>query len=330
MTLNAIIGACKELIFDLREGKPIFHAIMYYVNPDSVEIELSSVFEISMSDDGEDIYQEMRDVLAIAAIEDVPVYPNNDGVALMLAEQHKKMLIHGFTAPDEAGGRVRLMLTDKALGSINFEYPYELDSTASVTPAMMIIMAKRAREELQRRDHAGQILSGLQLAIEELTDLLGDSTVDEHSLQRCITRNPILFGTQYARVIPKHRLGAEYEVDYALEQTNGLVDVVEIEPSSFSLFNLKGDPTSKLVHAEQQVFDWLRWMERHNSYAREGLSDVYRPKGYVVIGRSQSDDSEARLRQRNRLFRGDVEVFTYDDLLRRASNLLEQLEGAAR
>ena len=55
-------------------------------------------------------------------------------------------------------------------------------------------------------------------------------------------------------------------MDYALERHSGLLDLVEIESSSLELFTKDGNPRKELVHAEQQVFDWLEWMEANGSY----------------------------------------------------------------
>jgi len=119
-------------------------------------------------------------------------------------------------------------------------------------------------------------------------------------------------------------------MDYALEKTTGIWDLAEIEASTLPLFTQKGNPRKELVHAEQQVMDWLRWLERNTSYARENLPGIQRPIGYVIIGRTPaSDDHRARLKWRNAFFKGDLRILTYDDILFRAKNLLYLLEGAA-
>ena len=77
-----------------------------------------------------------------------------------------------------------------------------------------------------------------------------------HDLQRCLFRHPILFGAEYIRVIPKFSLGGDFEMDFALQRSSGLIDMVEIENSKHALFTKNGNPRSQLVHAEQQVIDW--------------------------------------------------------------------------
>ena len=92
------------------------------------------------------------------------------------------------------------------------------------------------------------------------------------------------------RVIPKYRLGGDYEMDFALEQPSGLVDLVEIEPSTFPLYTRSGNPRSELVHAEQQVLDWLEWLEANSRLARDDLPGMMRPVGQVIIGRASRSD----------------------------------------
>jgi hypothetical protein len=156
------------------------------------------------------------------------------------------------------------------------------------SPAEIGLIRNVVVRELCERETAGRILASLRIAIEDLSRCLAGEGRNEGVLQRCLTDNPILFGPEYVRVIPKHRLGAEFEMDYALERVSGLFDLVEIEASSHALFTRSGNPTQQLVHAEQQVLDWIDWIEAHGEYARYGLPGLVSPVGYVVIGRSTS------------------------------------------
>ena len=89
--------------------------------------------------------------------------------------------------------------------------------------------------------------------------------------------------------------------------------------------NLEDEP---LVHAEQQVLDWLDWIERHGELARRDLPQLQRPVGYVVIGRDDTldEDAQRRLRQRNAMLAPSIEIMTYDGLLSRAKALLGHFE----
>lgn len=334
-TQGDLIEACRELIFDLRDGAPVFHAIMYTFDTDAIAIKLEHSFEILVDgkQSDEEIDEDVRNTLAIAAGYGIPVYPNSEKLAPLLAKYHRRMLIDGFTAPDGKGSKVRLVLTrspGKRIGDpglIN-----ELDPTEMVSPADLLLMREALAGEMASLSGARRVVGGIRQAILDLERLLTTQKRNENAVQRCLTANPLLFGPEYLRVIPKHRLGAEFEMDYALEKHSGLVDLVEIESSSLPLFNKKGDPSSHLVHAEQQVIDWLNWIESNNPYARRGLPGIANPMGFVVIGRSESL-SEAdieRLRRRNAVFQPRLTILTYDHLLERARQLLKAFEAAGR
>ncbi len=99
------------------------------------------------------------------------------------------------------------------------------------------------------------------------------------------------------------------------------------------LYTKGGNPSSHLVHAEQQVLDWLAWTEANAEYARKKLPGLKNPIGYIVIGRDSSLSSSSRdkLNRRNAALRGTMVIMTYDDLVRRAEAILKilQMRGAA-
>ena len=106
------------------------------------------------------------------------------------------------------------------------------------------------------------------------------------------------------------------------------MDVVEIEASTHALYASAGNPTSALVHAEQQVLDWLAWLDENSPYARANLPGVRRANGIVVIGTraSLSPRDTERLRWRNVIFGGRLVVLTYDDLVARCQALRNLLQ----
>ncbi len=335
LTQGDMIQACRELIFDIRDEAPIFHAIMYSFDTDEMAVKLEHMFEILVEpkQSEEEIDEDVRNTLALATGYGVPVYPNNEKVAPILSKFHRRMLIDGFTAPDGKGNRVRLRLTHSLGKRIHDpELINELDPTEMVSPADLLLMREALATEMVQLSGAKRVISGIRQAVAELEELLLSEERNENAVQRCLTANPLLFGPEYLRVIPKHRLGSEYEMDYALEKHSGLVDLVEIESSSLPLFNKKGDPSSYLIHAEQQVIDWIHWIETNNPYARRGLPGLANPMGFVVIGRSHSmnERDTERLRTRNSLLQPKLTILTYDHLLERAKQILKAFEAAGR
>lgn len=205
----------------------------------------------------------------------------------------------------------------------------KLRDDAPLSQGEMRLALDVARRELAARTQAAAVLDSIRLAMRELRELLEAEERNENALQRCLTRHPVLFGPDYIEVLPKHRLGGDYELDYALRRSSGQVDLVEIEASNHQLFTKKGHVAAPLAQAEQQVMDWLAWLEAYGGLARRDLPELQRPSGYVVIGRDAGLDAprKARLLQRNALFGGAVTVMTYDGLLTRAAALLNRLEG---
>lgn len=323
-----IIKACQELIFNIQDGRPVFHAIGLLFDTEKICIRVEHVLDILIEED--ETGDQIKNTLALAKAYDVPVFPNSADLASTLSNHHRAMLTEGFTAPDETGTRIRLMLAKSPGERINRpEYLSELDVTESYSPADLLLIRDAVESELNRLDTAQQFLDSIGVAVMQLSGLLDAESRNEHALQRCLTENPILFGPEYLRVIAKHKLGAEYEMDYALERFSGIYDLVEIESSNLPVFNKKGNPSYHLIHAEQQVIDWLNWIEKNSSYARQCLPGLMSPVGYVIIGRSNnlSENISEKIRRRNQLFRGQIEILTYDDLLSRARSLLERLEG---
>lgn len=326
-----VLGACKELIFNIVDGKPVFHAIMYAIDADKITIKLEHTLDILVNSEesDEEAEDDIKDTLALAAAQDVPVYPNTQELAPILEKHHKNMLTKGFTAPDGDGKRVRLKLTKSIANQIDDpNILNNLDFTEHYSPADLALIKSVVTKELLKLQNVQILLASLELAIRTLEDLLSVKERNENSIQRCLTENSILFGTDYARIVAKPKLGSEYEPDYALQKYSGGYDLVEIESSSLPLYTKTGNPSQFLVHAEQQVIDWLHWIERNNPYAREGLPELISPVGYVIIGRKDdlSEADKQRLLRRNSVYRGQLVIMTYDDLLAKANNLLMQLQ----
>jgi Domain of unknown function (DUF4263) len=331
-TNYGLIAACREIVFDIRDGLPVFTFVAYSLDVDRFAIVVQPLVESfhDPSEDSSEVDDDVVNTLAMAAALGIPVYPNTEDVAPVLGKYHRTMLLEGFTAPDAGGAKVRLKLVRSPGERIDDpRYVTQLDPCESLSPAEIVLIKGAVSAELGRLWEAERALTTLRFAIGELEGLLGSHERIEGKLQMCLTDNPVLFGPDYVRIIPKHSLGSEFEMDYALERHSGLVDLVEIEAASLPLFNKNGDPSRYLIHAEQQVIDWLTWVERNSAYARETLPELMAPVGYVVIGRTENTAAPVeKLKRRNALFRGTVVILTYDQLLDRAKQVLRYLEGA--
>ncbi|MBV7332628.1 DUF4263 domain-containing protein [Chloroflexi bacterium TSY] len=318
-----LINIAKELIYSNESGNRSIHIICFCFNVERGELEVCHLLNQVLEEDYE---EDILSTLAIAAIAEVPVYPNNPECEKELAELHRKMIEGGFKIQGK-----RYQLTSRQ--SEEFENAKKLVSSISsekyYSPSDISIIRQTIKEELASLESADRLLLSLQLAIDEFAVLLESEKRNENSIQAHLTKNPILFGFEYKRVIPKHRLGGEYETDYALEKHDGSCDVVELESSNLDLYTKAGNPTSHLVHAEQQILDWFDWIDKNNSYARTSLNGLYSPSGIIIIGRREnlSDSDKERLRRRNISFNGRIKILTYEDLPERGQDMLSRLRG---
>jgi hypothetical protein len=258
----------------------------------------------------------------------VPVYPENDQSAEVLARLHAELFTVGFVdgaASDEQ--RYRIVGSKRALDFSEQDSEGTYRADASVSPADLLLLRARQALRAEEADEAARVLATLRAGIAALQGALDSPTRNEADLQRVLETYPILFGLEYRAMHSKHRLGKNYEADYALERHSGAIDLVEIEASTHSLYTKANNPSAALVHAEQQVLDWLEWVEQFSGYAQSDLRGLSSPVAFVVIGRSASLDeaARARLRHRNQTWRGSVSVLTFDDLLHRATGMLAVL-----
>jgi Domain of unknown function (DUF4263) len=270
---------------------------------------------------------EAKKLLAGAVSQDVPVYPDDEEAADHLHRLHASLFAEGFTADHEGNPTRYEWRGDKRITYDPDTDKWQVEPTSSMFPADTLAFVHEANERQQLVVEAIRVLAELRSGVDELSRLLENDARDEGSLQLCLTRFPTLFGLQYQRVLPKYRLGSDFELDFALEITYGLVDLVEIEASNLRLYTNSGNPTKELVHAEQQILDWLEWLEANARLARDDLPGMMRPIGQVIIGRRESLSSKdsVRLRRRNAAWQGSVQVLTYDDLLDRGRNVIDLL-----
>ncbi len=324
-----ITQLAREFIFDWKKSQPVFHIITPVFNTKKLLLRYEHSLDLNISGNPDEIEKEVVNTLGLAVAFDIPIFPNRQSVEKKLAYYYQKLLRNGFTAPGKDGKDVRLKpANSKQDEDFTIENITKIDLTRYWSPSDLYIIKNVVSSELQKLNSAQRTLANLEAAISELESELSTQNRNENNLQKCLTNNPILLGVEYIKVIPKHRLGSEYEVDYALVQYSGLIDLMEIESSNLPLFSISGDPSKYLVHAEQQLINWIDWVEKNNSYARAKLEGLLTPKGYIIIGREHSltDEKRASLVRRNKAFNGVITILTYDDLLKKAKSILQILK----
>lgn len=318
--LGSLLESSHEVIFEIREGQPIFHLVGWLFDPELFELVLARSWEVGDLDP-----ERAKLTLGRALMNDTPVYPNTPADEPPLMELHRALIEVGIK--DSSGKTYRLTRYAR-LGEAE-DIVESLSTTETLSAGEMMLLRQALERRAAEHVEAGTVLAGLRAGIAELTELLNAENVKEARLQTCLTQNPLLFGAQYREVRPKHSLGSEYEMDYALVRLGGSVDLVEIEKAADPLYTKAGNPSAKLVHAEQQVLDWLAWIDKYPGYAERNLPGLERPIGYVVIGRDASLDEAAgaKLAQRNAALKGRVEILTFDALIDRGEAILAALTG---
>lgn len=331
MTPIAIIEASKEIIFSIENDYPRFNYIMYCFNPESGKIEIGNI--LSSADQyssNKEMTESVLKTLAFASICEIPVYPNTLNDEVVLKKYYKEMLLNGFFLNDSDGAKKRYIITKTKAYIDNLNNVEDVD-VWNISPVEIALLKDTVVKEFEKYKYVDILLRKLQSAIMSLEDLLGATTRNEIKIKNCIIENPILLGTEYIKVIWEHKLGSEFIMDYALQKVNGLYDLVEIESSNLILYNKKGDPSQYLIHAEQQVLDWLDWIEKNNTYANVNLPGITSPVGFVIIGRKKNLTSIEleKLKRRNISYYNKIQIMTYDDVVERAKYLLKNLIGVS-
>jgi hypothetical protein len=84
VTVTTFVRAAKEIIFEFRQNKHVFHFVIPTFDPKSFELVIQPNFEMF----GFDSDDEVKELLAWALVEEVPVYPNDEEAEKELARIH--------------------------------------------------------------------------------------------------------------------------------------------------------------------------------------------------------------------------------------------------
>lgn len=308
------LNNCVEIILtnNNKDGYTL-HPIIRCIDAVTLEIVEGEVFIMYGFEDDDDLKRS----IAFAMIKQVPIYGNNKTLQAKVDSLQEDIILNGFK---ENGKRYALTAYSDYDTSNHDNIIKKLNESSYITRAEIKILNNSVSNKFKEFTNASNFLHKIEHTINEFSSLLDSSVRNENTLQEFITHNPIILGTEYTLIIPKHKLGAEYEMDYALQRFDSVFDLVELESSNLQVFNKNGQPSHHLVHAEQQVLDWQEWLEEKNFYAREKLENISNPKGIVVIGRSQTTDLK-KLRRRNISFGSNLVIYTYDQLLEKLKTL---------
>lgn len=152
----------------------------------------------------------------------------------------------------------------------------------------------------------------------------------EEPVHQFLKANPDLLSPTHLKCWSKLPFGDRFS-DFVFREPGGDYLLVEIESPLRELFRKDGQQRQELTHAFNQIMDWRVYLENNLSTVREGLglSGISsNPKSLIVIGRSSTLSEENRLKLttlQNQI--PNLRIFTYDDLIKSAKAVAENLFG---
>jgi hypothetical protein len=173
-------------------------------------------------------------------------------------------------------------------------------------------------------------------AVAELRGLLGTEAV-ENIYQSWFEEHPWICGTNYVGRVDLRRIGLHEITDIVMETTDGYLDLIELKRpncpvlrfnESRNLFYFSQDVSQAIAQAA--VYITTTEANRHMLGQTEKLHFL-KPRARIVIGRSH--DWEQPTRDALRILNASlhfIEVWTYDDVLAMADQLVSLYEQATR
>jgi hypothetical protein len=163
----------------------------------------------------------------------------------------------------------------------------------------------------------------------EYTAVLG-SGKGESTVQGFIEKHPILlahFGAK--RLFFKPSFLGKHFGDFAVLDTQDRLWLIELEKPTMKLFKKNRHPRAELLHAYEQVNDWLHEYRKHPAAVLDqfglSVSDVSTVCGAVVAGRRDSVTQETLQRHLSDPPYPHIDFMTLDDLAISMLELSKQL-----
>ena len=135
------------------------------------------------------------------------------------------------------------------------------------------------------------------------------------------------FGTEYINAEPQKLRGAHSKFDFYLERFNKTKDIVEIKLLSDQIINKDKSISAKVIQAVDQLIDYMEssMAAAHSAVIskEEGIQEL-RPRGIVIIGSDDSEDSKEKLHRWNYQL-AHITILTYKDILEKAESVLKHI-----
>ncbi|MFA5050435.1 MAG: Shedu anti-phage system protein SduA domain-containing protein [Candidatus Micrarchaeia archaeon] len=163
--------------------------------------------------------------------------------------------------------------------------------------------------------------------IKDFKDKLSVTTKEE-KLQKFLSERPWLLGLEYENSQPQ-KIGIKKRYDFYVEKYDGYADIIEIKKCTEELFNKNGKMSKFLTDALQQLIEYIdeAIIEGDSKRISKKLRvNFLKPKGILVIGKKKSREIKEKLEHLKYYFH-NIDILTYDDLLERGENIVNNLEN---
>ena len=174
--------------------------------------------------------------------------------------------------------------------------------------------------------------------ISELKNLLEDNS-REKDLQNWLYEHPWVFGPTYIDNSKEEINRIGNRIDFFMQRYDTFYDIFELKLPSCNLFVGEKDETNiqqelsrkfnisaDLKDAISQVIGYLEQFEKdkENVYYEKHV-DIHKPRGIIVIGRSEKDEVRT-IKTLNSYFT-NIDICTYDNILEMAKNFVKLIEN---
>ncbi|MCZ3366619.1 MULTISPECIES: Shedu anti-phage system protein SduA domain-containing protein [Methanobacterium] len=165
----------------------------------------------------------------------------------------------------------------------------------------------------------------LETAIKELENLLESKCNDESKYQSLLKNNPVLFGHMYSEIKSHETFDDKNIPDFTgVRVIDDCNDIFEIKAPFINLFGKNGEPLIAFHKAWAQIERYSNFAEDHRNYLYEEKGLKFEsPKIFLYIGYNLDENQRKEIRKRERNSSLNVNVYTYNDLLISAKNMLK-------
>lgn len=227
-------------------------------------------------------------------------------------------------------------------------------SDYDISPAELEAVGERLRSETARVERERAAVPDLEPdlvewdtitpeLVDEFQQILDHATT-ERDTQQFLQDHPQLLlqplrGGHGRWVLPQKAFGGHFRSDFMIAElsSSGFEwTAVELEGPQRPLFTKTGQPAQYLRKGISQIEEWRLYIQQNLGACRRprtemglGLADIDdQVRGWVIIGRRDPADQKFKRQRRQLATRNNVEIHTYDWLIDRARERVEELARA--